>query len=102
MYAKLYHLRRPGKCDLRFVLMIFKKASSQNTKTNLFLPIKLGIWSQDDYLFLYRAVEQLVSQLNLSDHLNESSPFGSQLNMNGHMNGHIIRSDHSIKSESIA
>jgi len=72
MYAKLYHLRRPG------------------------------IWTQDDYLFLYRAVEQLVSQMNLGDHLNDSSPFGSEVNMNGHMNGHIIRSDHSIKSESIA
>jgi hypothetical protein len=70
MYAKLYHLRRPG------------------------------IWSQDDYLFLYRAVEQLVSQMNLGDPMDSS--FGSQLQMNSHTNGHIIRSDNSIKSESIS
>lgn len=75
LYAKLYHLRRPG------------------------------IWSQDDYLFLYRAVEQAVSQMNLGDPIS-SSPFSSELNMNGHVNntnGHIIRSDkHSIKSDSMA
>ena len=73
MYAKLYHLRRPG------------------------------IWrSQDDYLFLYRALESLVS--NMGD---DNSPYGSQLTVSqgGHTNGHAIKisiiGDHSVKSEPI-
>jgi len=52
MYAKLYHLRRPG------------------------------IWrSQDDYLFLYRAMESLVAAMSISDASHEGPPstFGSQL-----------------------
>jgi len=80
MYAKLYHLRRPG------------------------------IWrSQDDYLFLYRAVESLVATLNLGDSGDGGSPFGSQLTVtNGHVNsnGHALKitlaSDHPIKNESLA
>ncbi|XP_015791825.1 tyrosine-protein phosphatase 99A isoform X1 [Tetranychus urticae] len=81
MYAKLYHLRRPG------------------------------IWRcQDDYLFLYRAIESLVSTMNLAEGM-DTSPYGSQLNMtNGHLNsnsnGHIIKinlsTEHSVKSESLA
>ncbi|RWS15892.1 tyrosine-protein phosphatase 99A-like protein [Dinothrombium tinctorium] len=79
MYAKLYHLRRPG------------------------------IWrSQDDYLFLYRAIESLVSTLNLGE-ISDGSPFGSQLNVNNGListNGHAVKinisSEHSLKSDSLA
>ncbi|XP_074603401.1 putative receptor-type tyrosine-protein phosphatase mosPTP-1 isoform X2 [Brevipalpus obovatus] len=65
MYAKLYHLRRPG------------------------------IWRcQDDYLFLYRAIESLVSSMNLAENV-DCSPYGSQLNMsNCHIsnsNGHVLK-----------
>jgi receptor-type tyrosine-protein phosphatase gamma len=73
MYAKLYHLRRPG------------------------------IWrSQDDYLFLYRALESLVSNIT-----EDNSPYGSQLTVtNGHSNGHAIKialsGDQSLKCESLA
>lgn len=74
MYAKLYHLRRPG------------------------------IWrSQDDYLFIYRALESLVSNITAE----ENSPYGSQLTVtNGHSNGHAIKigitGEQTIKCDSLA
>ncbi|XP_054161930.1 tyrosine-protein phosphatase 99A-like isoform X2 [Oppia nitens] len=73
MFAKLYHLRRPG------------------------------IWrSQDDYLFLYRALESLVS--NIQDDTN--SPYGSQMTVTGghNQNGHAIKIsvDQHLKVDSLA
>jgi receptor-type tyrosine-protein phosphatase gamma len=59
MYSKLYHLRRPG------------------------------IWrTQDDYLFLYRAAECMVSQLGMGG-LTERNSFDSQLNVSSCSRGEL-------------
>lgn len=64
---------------------------------------------QDDYLFLYRAIESLVSSMNLTETV-DCSPYGSQVNVNNshllNTNGHVVKinisGDATIKSDSLS
>ena len=79
---------------------------------NLCVTLSCLIVIQDDYLFLYRAMESLVANMSLNESADGNSPYGSQLtvtnnlNSNGHtLNGHAVKiviPGDIIKTESFA
>lgn len=71
------------------------------------MPALIALYLQDDYLFLYRAMESLVATMSLNE--SDSSPYGSQLtvtanhiNSNGHAVKLVIPGDLLKTSESFA